>query len=90
MSAPRKNMTESILARAEAYRLGVLFDGVPKFTQPGLEMPAPPAADAGTPPAGTASADGADSAQPAPNGQPVVDGVIEGRSPLESLAVPQP
>jgi hypothetical protein len=93
MNSPRKNLTESVLARAEAYRAGMLFDGVPKFSTPPMQMPAAPAAaDAAAtdPQAGTAPAAGAPGAEmPAPGGEAVVNGAIEGKSALQSLAVPQ-
>ncbi len=87
MNSPRKNLTESVLARAEAYRAGMLFDGVPKFSTPPVQMPAAPAAaDAAAtdPQAGTAPAAGAPGAMPAPGGEAVVN-----KSALQSLAVPQ-
>ncbi len=39
MSAPRRNLADSVLARAELFRRGMLFDGVPKYSQP-AELPA--------------------------------------------------
>lgn len=86
MNQPKKNLTESVLARAELFRRGLMFDGVPQFSTPDLQMPAPPAADAtaaaAPPAAGPAVA-------PAPG---VVDeltaGAVAGNSPLETLLQP--
>lgn len=86
---PKPNMTESILARAELFRRGMLFDGVPQMATTELEMPA-----AGIPgEAATPAATGTDPAAPlsaVPAGTPettdeLVAGAVKHDTPLETL-----
>lgn len=84
---PKPNMTESILARAELFRRGMLFDGVPQMQTAELEMPsaegapgaAIPGASAGTP------APGAVPAGTPETTDELVAGAIKHESPLETL-----
>lgn len=89
MKRPKPNMTESVLARAELYRRGMMFDGVPQMSTTELELPAAGIpGEAATPPAtGTDPA-----AQPpaVPAGTPettdeLVAGAIKQESPLETM-----
>lgn len=88
---PKPNMTESVLARAELYRRGMMFEGVPQMSTTELELPA------GT--AGAAPGDAAAAAAPAaesqalpavPAGTPettdeLVAGAVKQESPLETM-----
>lgn len=91
MNQPRKNLAESVLARAELYRRGMMFDGVPKF-QPELEMPASPVADAdaGAPsPEGAQPAAGGAAPPPVPGAaEALTAGAVSGNTPLETLLQP--
>lgn len=84
MNAPKKNLAESVLARAELYRRNMLFDGVPAFSAD-LQLPAAPAADAGiAPPDG-----GQGAPAPAPGAtDELVAGAVEGATPLQTLVTP--
>jgi len=88
---PKKNLAESILARAELYRRGMLFDGMPSLT-PDLEMPAPPmdpAAAVAQPPApGAEQTEGAAPANPGLANQ-LVAGAVSGQTPLQSIVAPK-
>ncbi len=90
MNQPRKNLAESVLARAELYRRGMLFDGVPQFTSPALEMPAPPATtEPGAPPApGSATTEGAGAPAVPGAADALTAGALAGQSPLETLLQP--
>lgn len=86
---PRPNLAESVLARAELFRRGALFDGVPKFGEP-LELP--PAAAAGLPgtaPAAPAGPSQSPEAAPVPGAtDELVAGAVTGTPPLETLLQP--
>jgi len=89
MNQPKKNMAESVLARAELYRRGLMFDGVPQFSDATLQLPpgpdaAAPAASPGTP------ADGLGGAPAAAPGaaDALVAGAVAGQSPLETVVTP--
>jgi hypothetical protein len=87
-------MTESVLARAELFRRGMMFDGVPQMSSTELELPAGTAEAA---PGGEGAAmPGADPAAdsqalPAvPAGTPettdeLVAGAVKHESPLETM-----
>jgi hypothetical protein len=79
---PKKNMAESILARAELFRRGMLFEGVPSFSTADLELPAGPAAAA---PGADPAADS--QALPAVPGatSPLVAGAAEGKPALQTM-----
>ncbi len=86
---PKPNMTESILARAELFRRGMMFDGVPQMATTELEVPPTPAAGAISP---APSQEGAVPATGAavPAGTPettdeLVAGAIKHDSPLETM-----
>lgn len=86
---PKKNLAESILARAELYRRGMLFDGMPSIT-PGLEMPAQPM----DPTAVVAQPPAPGGEQVAPPANPMlsdqlVAGAVSGQSPLQSIVAPK-
>lgn len=94
MNAPRpkKNLTESILARAELFRRGLLFDGVPT-TQPDLQLPQMPAVNAAATdaqPAGQAGAAGVSEAPPADPAMTneLVSGAVGGQSPIQTILAP--
>jgi hypothetical protein len=82
---PRPNMTESILARAELFKRGMLFDGVPQMSTTELEIPAvegaPGAALPGAEPAPT---DAVPAGAPGTTDE-LVAGAIKHDSPLEVL-----
>lgn len=90
---PKPNMAESVLARAELFRRGMMFDGVPQMSSTELELPAEaagavPGAEGATMPEGAAATAGAPPAVPA--GGPattdeLVAGAIKKDSPLETL-----
>ncbi len=87
MKKPKPNMTESVLARAELFRRGVLFNGVPQMATTELEVPAQPGADPATavaPPPGAT-----DPAAPPAGGPGTTDELVAGAimhdSPLETL-----
>lgn len=92
MSQPRKNLAESVLARAELFRRGMMFDGVPQFTSPTLEMPAPPGADPAALPATASAAPGEPAAEPGAAVPGAADaltaGAVAGQSPLETMLQP--
>jgi hypothetical protein len=85
---PKPNMTESVLARAELYRRGMMFAGVPQMSSTELELPA-----AGIPGDAAAVPGAADPAAPlpaVPAGTPettdeLVAGAIKHESPLETI-----
>lgn len=87
MNMPKKNLAESVLARAEAFRRGLLFDGMPSFGGPDLQLPpAPSGATVGAPPP-----EGAGGALPAaaPGAtDELVAGAVQGNSPLETMVQP--
>lgn len=87
MKGPKKNLAESILARAELYRRGMMFDGVPSFATAELELPAAAAPDAGAQlPAESDPVNGQQAAGPAPGATaPLVAGAVDGKSPLQSM-----
>lgn len=88
---PKKNLTESILARAELFRRNMLFDGVPT-TQPDLQMPAAPVANAvptDAQPAGAAEAAGAAAPANPMVTDALVSGAVEGQSPIQTILAPQ-
>lgn len=90
MNKPRPNLAESVLARAELYRRGLMFDGVPSY-QPEMQLPA--AAAVGAPGAAATSQPAAPSqSQPAvavPGAtDALVAGAVEGKAPLETILEP--
>lgn len=85
----KKNLAESVLARAELYRRGLLFDGVPQFSSPELEMPAPPGSDPAALPATASAAPGEPAAMAAPGAtDELVAGAVTGTAPLQTLVTP--
>ncbi len=84
MKTARKNMAESILARAELFRRGMLFEGVPSFSTADLELPAGPAAAA---PGETPAPAGDSQALPAVPGatDALVAGSVDGKSALQTM-----
>jgi hypothetical protein len=89
MNQPRKNLAESVLARAELYRRGMLFDGVPEFTSPALEMPVPPGAAPAALPATASAAQGEPAAPAVPGAADALTaGAVAGQSPLETMLQP--
>lgn len=87
---PKKNLAESILARAELFRRGMLFDGVPTMT-PDLQLPAAPGV--------TPAVSGSPEALPGPPGaaappqdpaltNQMVAGAVSGQTPLQSIVAP--
>jgi hypothetical protein len=82
MSQPKKSMTESVLARAELYRRGLMFEGVPAL---GVQAPLMPALEQ---PQAAAPAPG--QAAPAQPGvtDALVAGAVAGKQPLETLLAP--
>lgn len=90
MNKPRPNLAESVLARAELYRRGLLFEGVPKFGE-SLELPAAAAAGSPASPAPGIAAEPSQSspAAPVPGAtDPLVAGAVEGKPPLETMLDP--
>lgn len=82
---PKPNMTESVLARAELFRRGMMFAGVPQMSTTELETPALPEMP------GAADPGAADPAAPAAPVDPgttdeLVAGALKNESPLEVLA----
>lgn len=86
MNKPRKNLTESVLARAELYRRGMMFEGVPSLT-PELEMPAQPGAALAAPAAAPGAAAAPAVAAPGATDE-LVAGAMSGAAPLETLLQP--
>lgn len=85
---PKPNMTESILARAELFRRGLMFDGVPQMASTELELPPPDAGSISPAPSqeGVVPASGA--AVPAGDAgttDEIVAGAIKHDSPLETI-----
>jgi hypothetical protein len=86
MNQPRKNLAESVLARAELFRRGMLFDGVPQFTAQPLEMPAAPAVEA---PASPGAADPSQALPAVPGAADALTaGAVTGKPALETLLTP--
>ncbi len=85
MNQPKKNMAESILARAELFRRGMLFEGVPSFSTADLELPAGPAAAApGAPPMPATDSQALPAAVPGAT-DPMVAGAVDNKSTLQTL-----
>lgn len=86
---PKVNLSESVLARAELFRRGMLFEGVPSFDQP-LQMPAPPAGtDSGASSPGVAGPSPAGAPAPVPGAADALTaGAVKGDTPLETLLAP--
>jgi hypothetical protein len=87
---PKKNMAESILARAELFRRGMLFEGVPSFSTADLELPAAPAAEMPGAPAPAAAGPGQEQSGALPAAIPgatdaLVAGSVEGNTALETV-----
>jgi hypothetical protein len=84
MSQPKKSMTESVLARAELYRRGLMFEGVPAL---GVQAPLMPALEA---PQGAPAPAPGQQAAPAQPGvtDALVAGAVAGKQPLETLLQP--
>jgi hypothetical protein len=86
MSRPRKNLAESVLARAELFRRGMMFGGVPSFAND-MEMPAPPAV--ASPEASPGAADPSQAGPAVPGaGEALADGAVNNQSPLQTLMTP--
>ena len=83
---PKKNLAESVLARAELFRSGLMFGGVPSLSGPSLELPAPP--DAGAVAAPTAQpGEVTPPADPAvTNG--LVAGAVDNKTPIQTILTP--
>jgi hypothetical protein len=84
---PKKNLAESILARAELFRSGLMFGGVPSLSGPDLQLPAPP--DLG----GQAAPAPGMQQQPAPPADPsvtneLVAGSVDNKTPLQTMLTP--
>jgi hypothetical protein len=89
MNQPRKNLAESVLARAELFRRGMMFDGVPQFTSQPLEMPPPPAADESMALPGSSGAEGGGIPAAVPGAADALTaGAVGGKPALETLLTP--
>lgn len=87
MSAPRRNLADSVLARAELFRRGMLFDGVPKYSEPAA-LPAAPGGEAAAPPtAGPAPGAAAPPVEGATDS--MVAGAAKGQPLLNTMLDPQ-
>lgn len=90
MNQPKKNLAESILARAELYQRGLMFEGVPSLASAQLEMPQQPAlpSPVGAPAADSAGQPGA-AAPPVPGAtDALVAGAVDGQTPLQTILAP--
>jgi hypothetical protein len=83
---PKKNLTESVLARAELYRRGLMFGSVPAFGTPDPMLP--PGPDVSTPVTAQGAPQG--DAPPAKPGvtNELVAGAVDNKTPLQSIVTP--
>ena len=83
---PKKNLAESVLARAELFRSGLMFGGVPSLSGPSLDLPAPPDASAAAAPAAQPG-EVTPPANPAVTNE-LVAGAVDNKSPLQTMLTP--
>lgn len=87
MKGPRPKMVQSVLANAELYRRGMLFEGVPS-QEPELELPPQAGAEGNPVQNGSPAIAQPAAAVPAGDDQTtdqLVAGAVENKSPLETM-----